>query len=211
MCTSAVRTASSKATSRNHFSECRRFPDWDRLTFCRVPREFPRRVCRLADRSYRWRLWFLQESSGKHTLITNYLLKWALEFSSWTPPKQVSCGPPRKWAVKIHQRGGAVETGCSDLYDVIYDFYSIMLPHPLHPPPTAPHCNEYPSRDTSGSGSGAQAVARPPSRLYERIVTINWNWIYSNGLQCTITHYNTCNQYTMTDIHCIILLYCTIT
>ena len=22
--------------------------------------------------------------------------------------------------IKIHQRGGAVETGCSDLYDVIY-------------------------------------------------------------------------------------------
>ena len=35
-------------------------------------------------------------------------------------------------------KGGAVETGCSDLYGVI------NYPHPLHPPPTAAPCNEYP-------------------------------------------------------------------
>ena len=44
-------------------------------------------------------------------------------------------------------KGGAVETGCSDLYDVIY-WLIICYPHPLHPPPTAPPCNEYPCWST---------------------------------------------------------------
>ena len=39
---------------------------------------------------------------------------------------------------------GAVETGCSDLYDVIYDFIIEYYPNPLHPPPTAPPFDEYP-------------------------------------------------------------------
>ena len=39
---------------------------------------------------------------------------------------------------------GAVETGCRDLYDVIYYLIIQNYPHPLHPPPTAPPCNEYP-------------------------------------------------------------------
>ena len=42
-------------------------------------------------------------------------------------------------------KGGAVETGCSDLYGVIYYFIIYYYPHPLHTPPTAPPCNEYPS------------------------------------------------------------------
>ena len=41
-------------------------------------------------------------------------------------------------------KGGAVETGCSDLYGVIYYFTIQYYPNPLHPPPTAPPCNEYP-------------------------------------------------------------------
>ena len=42
--------------------------------------------------------------------------------------------------VALHSaKGGAVETGCSDLYDVIYQFaiYTTPIhctPHPLHPP-----------------------------------------------------------------------------
>ena len=35
-------------------------------------------------------------------------------------------------------KGGAVETGCSDLYDIICQFTIQYYPHPLHPPPTTP-------------------------------------------------------------------------
>ena len=41
-------------------------------------------------------------------------------------------------------QGGALETGCSELYDVLYCFIMQYYPHPLNPPPTAPPCNEYP-------------------------------------------------------------------
>ena len=41
-------------------------------------------------------------------------------------------------------KGGAVETGCSDFNGVIYYFTISYYPNPLHPPPTAPPCNEYP-------------------------------------------------------------------
>ena len=34
--------------------------------------------------------------------------------------------------------GGAVETGCSDLYDVTYYLIIWYYLHPLRPPPTAP-------------------------------------------------------------------------
>ena len=42
-------------------------------------------------------------------------------------------------------KGGAVETGCSELYGVIYDFTIWYYPNPLHPPPTAPPSAEYPN------------------------------------------------------------------
>ena len=35
-------------------------------------------------------------------------------------------------------KGGAVETGCSDLNGVIYYFAILYYPNPLHPPPTDP-------------------------------------------------------------------------
>ena len=35
-------------------------------------------------------------------------------------------------------KGCAVETGCSDLYDVVHYFSIEYYPNPLHPPPTAP-------------------------------------------------------------------------
>ena len=37
-------------------------------------------------------------------------------------------------------KGGAVETGCSDLYGVTYYFIMQCYPNRLHPPPTAPPC-----------------------------------------------------------------------
>ena len=40
-------------------------------------------------------------------------------------------------------KGGAVETGCSDLYDMICRFTKQYYPHPLHPRSTAPSA-EYP-------------------------------------------------------------------
>ena len=43
-------------------------------------------------------------------------------------------------------KGGAVETGCSDVYDVIHSFIIYDYPHPLHPPPTAPHFDECPAQ-----------------------------------------------------------------
>ena len=41
-------------------------------------------------------------------------------------------------------KGGAVETGCSGLHSIIGCFFMYYYLHPLHPPPTAPPCNEYP-------------------------------------------------------------------
>ena len=41
-------------------------------------------------------------------------------------------------------KGGAVETGCSDLYDVICCFTIQYYPNPLHPRSTAPPSAEYP-------------------------------------------------------------------
>ena len=46
--------------------------------------------------------------------------------------------------VKIHQRGGAVETGCSGSHYITGCFVIYYYPHPLHPPPTAPPFDEYP-------------------------------------------------------------------
>ena len=40
---------------------------------------------------------------------------------------------------------GAVETGCSGLPYIIGSFIIYYYPHALHPPPTAPPCNEYPN------------------------------------------------------------------
>ena len=37
-----------------------------------------------------------------------------------------------------------METGCSGLHYITYRFIKYYYPHPLHPPPTAPPCNEYP-------------------------------------------------------------------
>ena len=48
-------------------------------------------------------------------------------------------------------KGGAVETGCSDLYALMHYFVIWYSPNPLHPPPTAPPCNEYPLRADSDS------------------------------------------------------------
>ena len=45
---------------------------------------------------------------------------------------------------KIHQRGVAVEAMCSDVRDVVYCLTTQYYPHQLHPPPTAPPCNEHP-------------------------------------------------------------------
>ena len=42
-------------------------------------------------------------------------------------------------------KGNAVETGCSGLPYIIDGFTIWYHPHPLHPPPTAPPCDEYPS------------------------------------------------------------------
>ena len=41
-------------------------------------------------------------------------------------------------------KGGAVETGCSGLHYIVGCFVIWYCPHPLHPLPTAPPCNEYP-------------------------------------------------------------------
>ena len=46
--------------------------------------------------------------------------------------------------IKIHQRGGAVETGCSGSHHVIGCFTIWYCRHPLHPPPTAPPFDEFP-------------------------------------------------------------------
>ena len=58
-------------------------------------------------------------------------------------------------------KGGAVETGCSDVYDVIYKFILYYYPNPLHPAPTAPPCNEYPIR--SGNDDAATVGAAEDS------------------------------------------------
>ena len=46
-------------------------------------------------------------------------------------------------------KGGAMETRCSGLHELSHGlFYHMILnPHPPHPPPTAPPCNEYPRAD----------------------------------------------------------------
>ena len=41
-------------------------------------------------------------------------------------------------------KGGAVETGCSYLYGVMYYFTISYYPNPLHPPLTAPPFDEHP-------------------------------------------------------------------
>ena len=41
-------------------------------------------------------------------------------------------------------KGGAVETGCRDLYDVIHYFHYIILPQCTAPPSHCTPCNEYP-------------------------------------------------------------------
>ena len=53
-------------------------------------------------------------------------------------------------------KGGAVEPGCSDLYGVIYYVTVQYYPNPLHSPPTAPPCNEYP-----GDGDVADLAGVP--------------------------------------------------
>ena len=40
-------------------------------------------------------------------------------------------------------KGGAVETGCNGLHNMRGCFIILYYPHPLHPLPTAPPCNEY--------------------------------------------------------------------
>ena len=51
---------------------------------------------------------------------------------------------PRRPKLKIHQRGVQWKQGVV-IYMMLYTICIIQYyPNPLHPPPTAPPCNEYP-------------------------------------------------------------------
>ena len=47
-------------------------------------------------------------------------------------------GDARCSTIQNSSKGGALETGCSDLHYIISCFTISYYPHPLHPPPTAP-------------------------------------------------------------------------
>ena len=76
------------------------------------------------------------------------LFFWSRVWTQACPMSDVRCptcprtGPSSEGAtyltLYILQRGGAVETGCSDLHGVVYYFTIRYDPNLLHPPPTAP-------------------------------------------------------------------------
>ena len=66
--------------------------------------------------------------------------------------------------LKIHQRGVQWKQGVVIYMCYLLAYYMIHFPHPLHPPPTAPRCNEYPIAARTTLPSGSSASWPPTSR-----------------------------------------------
>ena len=68
---------------------------------------------------------------------------------------------PRAPGIKIHQKGGAVETGCSDLYDVMHCLVNYIILPPSTAPPS--DCNP-PLMNTHGKRRAGHLWVQVPAQ-----------------------------------------------